>query len=102
MVTATAVAGKGGVKAISMDYNTDIVLAKPSPWFKELYVDLVDNNYSPHSSTVVWTMPNKGSAAAYCPYPDYDMTSNCKLNFEDLGPIWFYKIRFFLIPPLSY
>lgn len=84
-----------------MDYNYDVVLAKPAPWFKEWFTGTVDYNYSSYGDTVVWTMPNKGAAPGYCPNPDYDITSTCKIVFENLEPIWFYKIRFFLTPALS-
>lgn len=98
-----AVKSKGGIKGISYDAANDLVLAKSSPWFKEwMESSGTDDNYNPYEPILLWTMPNHGTAAGFCPNPDYDITSNCKISFDLLEPIWFYKARLFSLPKFSY
>lgn len=93
---------KGGVKGISFDADQGLVIVKSSPWFKEYFSAAGDLNYSPYEPILLWSMPNRGTGPGFCSGPDYDITANCKINFDDVAPIWFYKARLFNLPRFSY
>jgi hypothetical protein len=92
-----AVKNKGGVKGVSNDASNGLVIAKPAPWFKDSR-----SNYGYFDPIVLWSMANKCSDPGYCPNPDYDLTKSCKLNFDNLKPITFYKARIFKLPTFSF
>jgi hypothetical protein len=83
-----AVKDKGGIKSISKDASANVIFARSSPWFKE-----VSGNYDEKAPILLWSMSKPGSG--FCNKVDYDLTNTCKINFDQLKPIRFYKARVF-------